>query len=121
MPMLHTWEDVKSLAFSLDLPNVELAISWGNENLKAHGKMWTWWSPYVEAAIFKGSVEERELLTAADPETFILHPHYAKFGNILVTAGRIDAGWAEARLRQSWRDMAPKRFLKEWDKQQDGT
>ena len=115
MSALSTWEEVKALTLSLNLPKVEIATSWGNENLKAHGKMWTWWSPYVEAAIFKGSIEEREMLMTADPETFVLHPHYAKSGLILVAAGRIDAGWAEARLRQSWRDLAPKRFLKEWD------
>lgn len=113
--MLNTWDEVKALAYALDLPHVELAISWGNENLKAHGKMWTWWSPYVEAAIFKGNVEEREMLMMADPETFILHPHYAKSGSILVAASRIDASWARARLTQTWRDMAPKKFLKEWD------
>lgn len=112
---IKTWEELKALAFAMDLPEVTLAVSWGNENLKAHGKMWTWWSPYVDAAIFKGSVEEREMLMAADPETFVLHPHYAKHGGILVAAGRIDPGWARARLMQSWRDIAPKKFLKTWD------
>lgn len=115
MPMIHTWDALKDLAFAMELPSVELKISWGNENLKAHGKMWTWWSPYIDAAIFKGTVEEREMLMAADPETFVLHPHYAKFGNILVAGGRIDADWARARLLSSWRGMAPKKFLKEWD------
>ncbi|MEO0502265.1 MAG: MmcQ/YjbR family DNA-binding protein [Pseudomonadota bacterium] len=113
--MIHTWDQLKTLALALDLPQVELATSWGNETLKAHGKMWTWWSPYVEAAIFKGSVEEREMLMQADPDTFILHPHYAKHGLILVAAGRIDPGWAAVRLRNTWRDMGPKRFLKAWD------
>lgn len=115
--MIRSWEELKALGLSLDLPNVEVAVSWGNENLKAHGKMWTWWSPYLDAAVFKGAIEEREMLMEADPETFVLHPHYAKHGLILVTAGRIDPSWAEARLRQTWRDMAPKRFLKEWDAQ----
>ncbi|WP_299192871.1 hypothetical protein [uncultured Litoreibacter sp.] len=55
------------------------------------------------------------MLMSADPETFVLHPHYAKHGLILVAAGRIDPDWASARLTQSWRDMAPKKFLKEWD------
>lgn len=116
--MIRTWEELKALGLSLDLPRVETAVSWGNENLKAHGKMWTWWSPYLDAVVFKGSIEEREMLMAADPDTFVLHPHYAKHGLILVAAGRIDPGWAEARLHRTWRDMAPKRFLKEWDAQQ---
>lgn len=120
MQMLNTWDEVKALALGLGLPKVELAVSWGNENLKAHGKMWTWWSPYIEAAIFKGSIDERDMLMAADPETFVMHPHYANSRIIMVAAGRIDAGWAKARLEQSWRDMAPKRFLKDWDAQNEG-
>ncbi|MEM6303660.1 MAG: MmcQ/YjbR family DNA-binding protein [Pseudomonadota bacterium] len=116
---MRTWQEVKALGLSLNLPQVEVAASWGNENLKAHGKMWVWWSPYVEAAVFKGSLEEREALNAADPATFILHPHYAKHGLILVAAGHIDPAWATARLQTSWRAMAPKRFLKAWDADQN--
>ncbi|MEL6464829.1 MAG: MmcQ/YjbR family DNA-binding protein [Pseudomonadota bacterium] len=113
--MIHTWDQLKTLGLSLDLPHVEISTSWGNENLKAHGKMWTWWSPYVDAALFKGSIEEREMLMQADPDTFVLHPHYAKHNFILVAAGNIDPAWAEARLRSTWRDMAPKRVLNAWD------
>ena len=113
--MITTWEQLKSLALSLDLPEVELGTSWGNETLKAHGKMWSWWSPYVDAAVFKGSLEERDMLVQADPDTFLLHPHYANQNFILVAAGRIDPAWTEARLRATWRDMAPKRFLRDWD------
>jgi hypothetical protein len=112
--MIRTWPDLRALALSLGLPRVEDAISWGNPNLKAHGKMWCWWSPYVDAAVFKGTIEEREALHDIDPETFLLHPHYANHGLLLVAAGRIDPGWAEARLRQTWEDMAPRRWLARW-------
>ena len=117
--MIKNWTELKTLAYGLDLPKVDLAVSWGNENLKAHGKMWTWWSPMIDAAIFKGPIEEREMLMAADPNTFILHPHYAKSNVILVAAGHIDPSWAKARLRQSWRDLAPKRFLTKYDSNRD--
>ena len=113
--MISSWAELRDFAHSLDLPEVTDAVSWGNPTVKAHGKLWCWWSPYIEAGIFKGSIEEREMLMSADPETFVLHPHYAKHGLILVAAGRIDPDWASARLTQSWRDMAPKKFLKEWD------
>ena len=53
------------------------AVSWGNPTLKAHGKMWCWWSPYVDAAIFKGAIEERKMLVQADPDTFLHHDHFA--------------------------------------------
>ena len=32
-----------------------------------------------------------------------------------VNAGRIDEGWARARLISQWREAAPKRWLKTWD------
>ena len=56
-----------------------------------------------------------EILEMADPDTFFLHSHYTPHGLILVRAGRIDEGWAKARLTQQWRDAAPKRWLKAWD------
>ena len=46
---------------------------------------------------------------------FALHPHYEPHNLVLVRAGRIDEGWARARLTQQWRDAAPKRWLKAWD------
>lgn len=118
--MVATWPEMKALALSLDLPGVEEATSWGNPVLKAHGKLWVWWSPYVDAAVFKCPLDEREMLRAADPDTFPAHPHYETHALILVAAGRIDPGWAEARLRRTWREMAPKRVLRAYDAAQGG-
>ncbi len=113
--MINDWHQLKTFALSLDLPRVEQSTSWGNEVLKAHGKLWTWWSPYVEAALFRCDKEERNMLRDADPITFITHPHYEAHNLILVAAGHIDEDWAKARLTSIWRERAPKRFLKEWD------
>lgn len=115
--MIQSWPEMKSFALGLNLPKVEETTSWGNEVLKAHGKLWVWWSLYLEAALFKCDRDEREMLRLADPETFPIHAHYESHNLILVAAGRIDPGWAEARLASTWRAMAPKRFLKEWDAQ----
>jgi hypothetical protein len=113
--MIHTWPALKSFALALNLPMVTIDHPWGNECLKAHGKMWCWWTPYVDAAVFKASHAEREMLLEADPDTFTLHPHYAPHNLILVRAGHIDEGWARARLISQYRDAAPKRWLKAWD------
>jgi hypothetical protein len=113
--LIHSWPELKAFALGLNLPMVNIDFPWGNECLKAHGKMWCWWSPYVDAAVFKASQEEREMLIEADPETFALHPHYQPHNLILVRAGRIEEGWAKARLMQQWRDAAPKRWLKTWE------
>ena len=63
--MINDWPEMKAFALSLGLPKVEETTSWGNEVLKAHGKLWVWWSPYVEAAPFKCDKDERDMLRAA--------------------------------------------------------
>ncbi len=113
--MIADWPALKALALGLGLPGVTEARPWGNEALKAHGKMWAWWSPWVDAAVFRCGRDEREMLIAADAETFTLHPHYAAHDLVLVRAGRIDPDWARARLLRDWRAAAPKRWLKAWD------
>ncbi len=113
--MISDWPALKALALSLNLPEVTEAFPWGNPCLKAHGKMWCWWSPYMDAAVFKMGREEREMMIAASPDTFLLHPHYAPHNLVLVRAGRIDEDWARARLLRQWREAAPKRWLKNWD------
>jgi hypothetical protein len=113
--LIAAWPDLRDFALSLGLPEVVETTAWGNPCLKAHGKMWCWWSPYIDAAVFRCDIEERAMLLAADPEAFVLHPHYANSPLILVRAGRIDPGWARARLIRQWRAAAPKRWLKAWD------
>ena len=116
---IKDWPELKSLALGLGLPEVTLATPWGHEALKAFGRMWCYWSPYEDAAVFKAGREEREMLMLADPDTFFLHPHYRAHDLVLVRAGRIDPDWACARLRAQWRAAAPKRFLSAWDAQND--
>jgi hypothetical protein len=115
---IATWPALRDFALGLGLPEVIETTAWGNPCLKAHGKMWVWWSPYVDAAVFKCDLDERDMLLAADPDTFLLHPHYAKHGLILVRGGCIDPNWARPRLIRSWREAAPKRWLKQWEAEQ---
>lgn len=113
--MIADWPELKSFARGLELPKVEQATSWGNEVLKAHGKLWCWWSPYIDAALFKCDKEERDMLRSIDPDTYPVHAHYEAHNLILVAAGRVDPDWTRARLLSTWRAAAPKRFLKDWD------
>ena len=116
--MIHRWEELRGLALGLNLPEVTVTHPWGHETLKAFGKTWVYWAALVDAAVFKADKAERDLLQSLDAERFPIHPHYQPHGLILVRAGRLDPLWAEARLRQTWRAMAPKRFLKAWDAEQ---
>lgn len=112
---IRDWPGLKALDLSLDLPQITEAHPWGHEVLKAHGKMWCWRAAMADGAVFRADKAEREMLMAADPETFFLHPHYAPHNLVLVRPGRIDPAWAKARLVRDWRELAPKRWLKAWD------
>jgi hypothetical protein len=109
------WDRLKQLALSLGLPGVEETTSWGQPTLKAHGKLWVWWSPHEDAPVFKVPFEEREVLVAAEPETFFFTPHYKNHPLVLVRPEKLDSDWAKANLIKVWRAQAPKRVLKAYD------
>jgi hypothetical protein len=77
------WDALKALALALDLPGIEETGS-GNPGLKAHGKLWVWWSPHENAPVFKVPFEERDFLIEVDPDTFFFTPHYRNYPMVLV-------------------------------------
>jgi hypothetical protein len=113
------WNRLKALALSLGLAGVEETTSWGQPTLKAHGKLWVWWSPHEDAPVFKVPFEEREVLVEAEPETFFFTPHYRNHALVLVRPEKLDPDWARANLIKVWRAQAPKRVLKAYDAAQE--
>jgi hypothetical protein len=112
---LTDWNSLKAMALGLGLPGVEETTTWGEPCLKAHGKLWTWWSPSEDAPVFKVPFEEREILVVAEPERFFFTPHYRNHPLVLVRPELLELDWAKANLMRVWRAQAPKRLLKEFD------
>lgn len=110
-----SWDKYRELALSLQLPNVTEATSWGNPCLKAHGKLWAWWSPSADAPIFKMPKEERDFLIETADDTFFTTDHYRPHNLVLVYPEKLDPEWARNHLTRTWREMAPKRVLKAYD------
>ncbi|MBI1392913.1 MAG: hypothetical protein GC152_09255 [Alphaproteobacteria bacterium] len=111
-----TFAALEAFALSFGLPRIEKTTSWGQPTLKAHGKLWVWWSAHENAPVFKvESFDERDMLIDMDPETFFFTDHYRNHKLVLARPDRIDMDWAEENLRRTWRAMAPKRFLKDYD------
>jgi hypothetical protein len=100
------WDRIKEMALSLGLPGVEETASCGQPALKAHGKLWVWWSPHEDALVFKVPLEEREILVESDPSTFFFTAHYRGHPMVLVRPEKVGLNWAKANLIRVW--QAPK-------------
>lgn len=109
------YEDLKKLALSLELPGVTEAVSWGQPCLKAHGKLWFFWSPSEDAPVFKVPFDERDMLVESDPDAFFFTDHYKNHKLVLVRPDRLDMSWAKANLLRVWREQAPKKLLNAYD------
>jgi hypothetical protein len=109
------WEHLNALALGLGLPGVVEATSWGEPCLKAHGKLWVWWSPSEDAPVFKVPFEEREILVEAEPGRFFFTAHYRNHPLVLMRPEMFVLDWARANLVRVWRAQAPKRLLKAFD------
>ncbi|MBI1339596.1 hypothetical protein GC169_05205 [bacterium] len=114
---LSGWPDYRDFALGLGLPELTETTAWGSPCIKAHGKLWAWWPPahYANAPAFKVDRDEFEFLLEAAPETFFTSDHHRPYSIILMRPDRFDADWARRNLTQSWRALAPRRFLKAWD------
>lgn len=115
-----TFETMRDLALALKLPGVTEAVSWGQPCLKAHGKLWFFWSPKENAPVFKVPFEEREMLVEADPDTYFYTDHYRNHELVLARPERLDLAWARENLLRVWRKQAPKRVLKAYDDAAEG-
>ncbi|MEZ5892314.1 MAG: MmcQ/YjbR family DNA-binding protein [Parvularculaceae bacterium] len=110
-----TYEDLRMLALSLDLPGVTDAVSWGQPCLKVNGKLWFFWSPSEDAPVFKVPHEERDMLCEAAPEVFFFTDHYKAHKLVLARPDRLDMAWAKSNLIRVWRELASKKMLKAYD------
>ena len=109
------WDRLKRMALGLGLPGVEETTTHGQPTLKAHGKLWVWWSPHEDAPVFKVPIDERDMLVEAAPDTFFFTAHYKDHPMVLVRPEKLDFKWVRTNLVRVWRAQAPKRVLKAYD------
>ena len=63
---------------------------------------------------------EKESLIEMDPAVFFTEPHYNGFPAILVRLAAIDPAMLEKLLADAWRIQAPKRLVRELERQSGG-
>lgn len=113
-----TFEDVRAVA--LVLPGVEDSTSYGTASLKVRGKFLARLKEDGERLVVKVGFDERDMLMAAEPETFFITEHYRAYPNMLVRLASVDPGTLRRLLVQTWRESAPKTLVKAFDAERGG-
>jgi len=83
-----TFEAVRKMALALD--NVEEATSYGTPAFKLGGVMIARLRDDIGALVVRMSIEDRQELIAADPETYFITDHYLEYPYVLVNLARVE-------------------------------
>lgn len=97
-------------------PQTEYATSYGKPAWKAFGKFFTRLREEDDSVVLgQVSFDEREMLCAAEPETFHFTDHYRNYPMVLARLKGMDPPTLRGFLERQWRHNAPKKWLKAWD------
>jgi len=99
-----TFEAIRKMALALD--NVEEATSYGTPAFKVGGTMLARLRDDIGALVVRMSIEDRQELIAADPETYFIIDHYLNYPYILVNLARVQPGAMRDLLRGAWKSAA---------------
>lgn len=65
--------------------------------------------------LFVDTIDERDMLLEADPETFFITDHYRNYPYLLARIAVIDIETLRGMLERQWRRIAPKKLVKKID------
>jgi hypothetical protein len=99
-----TFEAIRKIALALD--NVEEGTSYGTPAFKVGGAMFARLREDVGALVVRMSIEDRDELIAADPETYFITDHYLKYPWILVRLSRAKPDAMQDLLRGAWKSAS---------------
>jgi hypothetical protein len=104
-----TFDEVRQLA--LALPEVDEGTSYGTPAFKVRGKFLSRLKEDGETLVVRIDMDERDVLMAANPETFYITDHYRGYPAMLVRMAAVDAEELRELLEEAWRLVAPKRLV----------
>ena len=108
-----TWDTVREVVFTL--PGIEESMSYGTPALKVSGKLLARLHQDGENIVVSMSQILREKRIAEQPDVFHFTDHYAKYPYILVRLNSVSREELARTLYESWRTLAPKKVIAEYD------
>jgi hypothetical protein len=104
-----TFETVRQLA--LALPGVIEGTSYGTPAFRVRGRILARFHQDGETLVLKTEYATREVLMAAQPETFYVTDHYRCYPWMLVRLSTVELGLLRGLIKDAWRSLAPKRLI----------
>jgi hypothetical protein len=105
-----TFEAIRKMALALE--GVEEATSYGTPAFKVKGALLARLRDDIGALVVRMSIEDRQELIAADPETYFITDHYLDYPWILVNLARVHPDAMRDLLRGAWRSAAAEKKKK---------
>ncbi len=100
----------------LSFPGAEEGSSYGQPAFKVNGKFFTRLRREDNSVVLTGiSMDEREMLMEAEPDTFHITPHYKDYPSVLARIETLHPGSFQNFLERKWRQIAPKKWVKDYD------
>src|ERR1700734_3726532 len=96
-----TFEAIRKIALELD--DVEEGTSYGTPAFKVRGELFARLRDDIGALVVRMSIEDRQELMEADPETYFITDHYLNYPWILVNLARVTPDAMRDLLRGAWR------------------
>lgn len=97
----------------LSFPETETGTSHGRPSWKAVGKFFTRIrSEDDSVVVYVDSLDHRDMLLEAEPDTFHITDHYRGYPIVLARIATVDPVWLRATLEKRWLKLVPRRLSK---------
>ena len=105
-------------AHALSLPEATEVVTWEVHNTyRVRNKIFVVMGEDGTTASIKATPDEQRSLLADPSAAFAVAPHTGRFGWVLVTLAKADAGQVKELVTDGWRLTAPKRLVRVFDEQ----
>ena len=100
----------------LAFPGAEEGVSYGQPSFKVKNKFFTRLRREDQSVVLlEVGYDEREMLMEAEPATFHITAHYKDYPSVLARIESLHPGSFRNFLERKWREIAPKKWVKEFD------
>ena len=98
----------------LSFPGANESTSYGYPSFKIEKKFFTRLRAEDNSLVLiVGSIDERDMLLEAEPKLFHITDHYRDYPTVLARLEKLDAKTLRGFLERRWRQIAPKKLVKE--------